>query len=147
MVGLTLIALLLFGAVWVVHYLLQVLIGLSIDVEEAELEAASSPTCYKHLKSISILRSLEIVIATVFTAVLPIVGIVVGTLLPDPVRAMLSGTVGEKTVIAVSIAALFAYYSIFRTLRKQQGPRVRTAIIKLFKREPVPATANPGERG
>jgi hypothetical protein len=133
MMAMTLIALALFGSVWVVHYLLQTLIALSIDVEEADLNAARSPKNFEHLKTISVLRSLEIIMGTVFMAVLPIGGIIIGAILPDPVRSALSETVGAKTVVVVAIVALFAYSAVFRTLRQHQGKKVRAAIVKLFR--------------
>jgi protein-S-isoprenylcysteine O-methyltransferase Ste14 len=133
MVGVTLLALMLYGAVWVVHYLLQVVISVSLDVEERDLRSASGIKKYGHLKNISILQALEIIIAIVFTAVLPVVGIVIGAILPDPVRSALSGAVGANTVIIVTLVALFAYWSVFRTLRKHQGQRVREAVIRLFR--------------
>lgn len=132
MVGVTLLALLLYGAVWVVHLLLQVVISLAIEVEERELYRAKGSDTFTHLEKISVLHSLEIVMGAVFTAVLPIVGIVMGAVLPDPARTFLSDMVGSKTVIAVTVAALFAYFSVFRILRKHQGRRVWDALVDLF---------------
>ena len=75
------------------------------------------------------LRSLEAIALTIFAAIMPIGGIVLGMVLPAHVRAWLKQFVGPEALVPVTIAARIAYGAVFLVWRRHEGSKIRRRLL------------------
>ncbi len=123
---------------WAAFWALRSWLHFSMEIEEEELQElplnakAQSKRCEK-LEVIGVLKALDAIMLTIFAALMPIAGIVLGMVLPKSIRDFLSAFVGPRTLVALAIAALFAYGAVFFILKGHEGWRGRVAFTRFFK--------------
>lgn len=116
-------------AVW---WLLKHLLSFSLEVEAGALGQSKSPASYQVVESIGVLRSLETVLHTIFAAILPLAGVVLGMAMPANLRTWLGQFIGPGELIAVILASLFAYAALFHVWQRHEGSRFKTNILEAF---------------
>ena len=123
------LAVILYVMVWVVWWLLRHLLMFSIEVEQEALRKSRRPASDGIVGTISVLRTLEAISLTIFAAIMPIGGVVLGMVLPAHVRAWLDQFIGPGALVAVTIAALFAYGAVFLIWQRHEGSKIRKRLL------------------
>ena len=102
--------------VWAVFWALRSSLRFSVEVEQEELQKLpvnAKAKRFEKIETIGLLRSLEAITLTIFAALMPIAGIVLGMVMPKSIRDFLGHFVGAEALVGVTIAALFAYGAVF----------------------------------
>jgi len=121
--------------VWAAFWALRSSLRFSVEIEQEELQnlpANAKAKRYEKLEVIGVLKTLDAITLTIFAALIPIAGIVLGMVMPKSIRDFLSRFVGAETLVAVTIAALFAYGAVFFVLKRHEGSRFYEALKRLF---------------
>lgn len=116
-------------AVW---WLFGVLLRFSLTVEAEELRRSKSPASYQVVERIGVLRSLETILHTIFAAIIPLAGVVLGMTMPAYLRTWLGQFIGPGDVVAVILTSLFAYFALFVAWRRHEGPSLMAHIMEAF---------------
>ena len=107
-----------------------------MELEEQELQklpvsAKANAERYKKSEIIGILKALHAIMLTIFAALIPIAAIVGGTGVASVYADLLRPFVAAETLVAFTIAALFAYGEVFLILRRHEGSRIRAALTRI----------------
>lgn len=128
-----LIGFLLYILIWIIYWVIRHLVRFSIDLEGDMAGARVGNAKFSSFERLGVLRALDAMGLTIFSALMPVASIVLGMIMPAKVRGYLEAYVSPGALIGVTLAALFAYGAIFMVWKRHEGPLFLEALKRMFR--------------